>query len=87
MHRMGRMRFPPANTLWRMAEAEILVWRLDDAYAHVERALDEYRKLGDADKDLVVQLQLLARIEFLRTNFDHAEALLEQAAQAREEAG
>lgn len=74
------------NTLWRLADAEALAGRLDDAYAHVERAIHEYRQLGESDKDLIPHMEALARVEFLRTNFEHAEELLQQVARAREEA-
>lgn len=74
------------NTLWRLAKAKILAWRLDEASVHIERAIDEYRNLGDSDRELGDYLQIQARIEFLRTNFARAEALLEQAKPGDEEA-
>jgi tetratricopeptide (TPR) repeat protein len=72
-----------ANTLWRLANAEVRLWRLDDAAEHRERAINMYRSTGDRGEYIAGHLEELAKIEFLRTNFERAEALLEEAGRER----
>lgn len=75
-----------ANTLWRLANTEIRLWRLDDAAEHKERAINMYRDTGDKGEYLAGHIEELAKIEFLRTHFDRAEALLEEADRERQAA-
>lgn len=73
-----------ANTLWRLANTEVRLWRLDAAAEHKEKAINMYRDTGDRGEYLARHIQELAKIEFLRTNFDRAEALLEEADSERQ---
>jgi hypothetical protein len=73
------------NLLWRLARAEIRLWRLKEACDHLERAIIEYKGLGRRGRELAEHLQTQAEAEFLRTNFDRAEALLDEAARLRRE--
>jgi tetratricopeptide (TPR) repeat protein len=83
---LPRLGLSVPNTLWRLANAEALAWRLDNADAHLRRAINEYQRLGESDQDLIPHLEALARVQFMRTNFEGAEELLRQVARAREEA-
>lgn len=75
-----------ANTLWRLANTEVRLWRLDDAVEHKERAINLYRNTGDKGEYFAGHIEELAKIEFLRTQFARAEALLEEADRERQAA-
>jgi len=73
-----------ANTLWKLAAAEMRTWQLDAAAAHMERSIVTFRNIGEAGATLAGHLQAHAKIEFLRANFERAETLLEEADRERQ---
>jgi hypothetical protein len=73
-----------ANTLWKLAAAEMRMWQLDIAAAHMERSIATFRNIGEAGAILAGHLQAHAKIEFLRADFERAEALLEEADRERQ---
>ena len=73
-----------ANTLWKLADAEMRTWQLDAAATHMERSIVTFRNIREAGTTLAGHLQAHAKIEFLRANFERAEALLEEADRERQ---
>jgi tetratricopeptide (TPR) repeat protein len=74
-----------ANSLWRLGTAEMRLGKLDDAYSHIEQAISQYFSSGLQEFEMIEYFQLQARIEFLRTNFDKAESLLNKVMQLKQE--
>ncbi len=77
--RMRSVELGLPNSLAYLAQAEIRTWQLDAAAMHIEQAIAEYRRLVIPGYDLAEHFRTQARIEFLRTNFERAEALLNEA--------
>jgi tetratricopeptide (TPR) repeat protein len=69
-----------ANSLWRLSGSEVREWDLDKAFLHRHQAIDRYQALNPADPVIAGHLRELAKIAWLRTDFDAAAALLDEAA-------
>ena len=76
---IGRLRWGVPNSLSKLARAEVMTWDLDSACEHYRQAIDEYRQLGRTGRDLAPYIAQYAEAEILRTNFERAEALLDEA--------